>query len=578
MLNRYYQEELAHLMELAEEFAAAHPALAPMLAGASADPDVGRLFQGTALQFSLWREKIEDEFPEFIQHLAHRVCPQFLRPIPAATIVAFSPKPALGQSQVIAKGTQLASVSVEGTKCLFRTCSEVEVHPLELEDASFAQAPGEPPAISLSLALNGLSLADWQPRALRLFLSGDYSTAADLYLPLRRQLTRVVVTPEQGGRPAYFPPEVLQPAGFAGSDAVIPYSSRAFPGYRLIQEYFTIPHRFLFLDLMGWERWRDRGSGSRFTVRFELAPSALHTPRVKRDSFVLFAAPAVNLFSTDAEPLTLEHRKDRYRIRPEGLAQDHAHVFSVDRVTGIGHGTAQQRTYHPQELYRPSTAAEPAYRSIISPLPVRPGFEVHLSFCHSDKQARHEGETVSVGITCSNGRLPERLRIGDLCQATAFSPESVSFSNITPLTPTVMPPLGDDLLWRLVSHRNLNLQSLTDAENLREILAIYLFGEESRDQTALSANRKRIEGIEEMVSLPADRLVRGMPIRGTEIRLRLRGDHFAGAGDLFLFGSVLDEFLAGFTHLNSFTRLIIHESIKGGDFEWQPRLGQQPLL
>lgn len=577
MLDRYYQEELAHLKDLAEEFAAAHPALAPMLAGASADPDVARLFESTALQYALLREKIEDDIPEYIQHLARRVCPQFLRPVPAATIVAFSPKPSLIKSQTIAAGTQLASVPVEGAKCLFRTCSDIEIHPLELCDAAFGQPPGEAPAISLSLTLNGLSLADWLPRSLRLFLGGEYPAAADLYLLLRRHLQRIVIIPESGGRPVVLPPDLLHPAGFDGSEAVIPYPSHVFPGYRLIQEHFAIPHRFLFLDLKGWERWTERGNGSRFTVRFELAPFTLPTPRVKRESFVLFAAPSVNLFSTDAEPIILEHRKERYLIRPEGLLPDHAQVFSVDGVTGLGHGTGRGRSYRACEL-GPITAGEPSYLTSIAALPVRPGFDVHLSFRHHQEAASYAGETISVALTCTNGRLPEGLRLGDLREATASSPESATFANITPVTPAVMPAVATNLLWRLVSHQALNLQALARAENLREILEIYLFEDGSRDQHSLNANRKRIASIEEVTCISTDRLVRGRPIRGTDLRMRVNGDHFAGAGDLFLFGSVLDQFLAGFATLNTFTRLTISEVMKGGGIEWQPRLGEQPLL
>jgi len=43
MINRYFQSEIANLRDLGAEFAKAHPAVAPMLSGMSADPDVERL-------------------------------------------------------------------------------------------------------------------------------------------------------------------------------------------------------------------------------------------------------------------------------------------------------------------------------------------------------------------------------------------------------------------------------------------------------------------------------------------------------------------------------------------------------
>ena len=46
MFNKYYQNELHKLRELAKEFSLAHPAAAPMLSSESVDPDVERLLEG----------------------------------------------------------------------------------------------------------------------------------------------------------------------------------------------------------------------------------------------------------------------------------------------------------------------------------------------------------------------------------------------------------------------------------------------------------------------------------------------------------------------------------------------------
>lgn len=577
MIDRFYREELAHLKELAQEFAEAHPALASMLGGAAADPDVERLFQGMALQFALLRQKIDDDFPEFIHPLTRQLCPQFLRPVPSATIVAFSPQPTFIESRAIPAGTQLASVPVEGTSCQFRTCSTVELHPLELLDAAFTQAPAAAPAISLSLALTGVALADWSVRSLRLFLAGDYAAASDLYLLLRRYLRRIVITPEEGGQPAVLPPESLSAAGFRPDEAVIPYPPNTFPGYRFLQEFFTIPQRFLFLDLVGWEKWTERGKGTRFRVTFELAPSTLSPPQVRRESFALFATPAVNLFPADARPIVLDHRKDRYPVRPDVATPEHAAVFSIDGVTGLLQGAPRERRYLPAEGFPAITATEPAYRTAIVTRPAREGFDVYLSFSHAEDDLFQQ-ETISVALTCTNGRLAESLRVGDLCQATPSSPQGVSFRNLTQVTHAVMPPLGKELLWRLVSHQSLNRQALASAGQLREILELYLFEEEGSDQAALAASRKRINAIKEMTCQPTQRLVRGSPVRGTEMRITVNGDHFAGPGDLFLFGSVLDDFLSTLATINTFTQLTVQESSKGETLEWPPRLGDQPLL
>ncbi|MBJ6724517.1 type VI secretion system baseplate subunit TssF [Geomesophilobacter sediminis] len=578
MTMRYFQEELALLKELASEFAAAHPALAPMLGGPYADADVERLFEGVAFQNALLREKLEDDFPELINDLALLLCPQFLRPIPATTTVAFSPHPSMAKPLTIPAGAQLGSLPIDGTSCLFRTCWSIQLHPLELLDATFAQPAGTPPAVVLSCQLNGITLDDWQPEVISFFLCNDYPAASNLYSLLRRQLRRIVIAPEAGGRAVELPPDCLVERGLAGEDAVIPYLPEAFPGYRLIQEYFLVPQRFLFLDLVGWECWIDRGSGSRFTVRLELESSAGPAQRITRDNVVLFAVPAVNLFCHDAVPVRLDHRKERYRVRPEGLTAAQAQVFSVDKVFGLSPQGSRKRCFRPFHLFGASSSDEPVFHTSLVKSPVSGALDHFVSVTYPASGSLPEPETLSIAITCTNGSLAERLRVGDLSHATGLSPEFTSFRNVTPVTPAVMPPLGENSLWRLVSLLALNGSSLESAEKLRTLLALLLFDEQNRDRVAVAANRKRIDSIEDLVARPAERLVRGVPIRGREISVRIRGDGFAGGGDLYLFGAVLERFLAGYATLNSFTRLALHDVVKGDTIQWQPRLGHQPLL
>jgi type VI secretion system protein ImpG len=118
---------------------------------------------------------------------------------------------------------------------------------------------------------------------------------------------------------------------------------------------------------------------------------------------------------------------------------------------------------------------------------------------------------------------------------------------------------------------------LAQAENLRALLGIYVFPE-SRDRTALLANRKRIGGIEKVETKPSNRLVSGMMMRGQEINLQLRQDQFASQGDMFLFGCILDHFLGGYASINAYTKLTIQEVLKGDLYQWPARLGDHPLI
>jgi type VI secretion system protein ImpG len=577
MFNRYFQEELRNLKDLGEVFSKAHPALAPMLSGPTTDPDVGRLLEGVAFLTALLRQKLDDEFPEIIHELMQLIWPHYLRPIPSTAIVAFTPKSTLRQSMKIPSGIQVASVPMEGTSCLFKTAYDLEIHPLRLLEATFSQPSGKPPMIKLLLELNGLKLSDWKPLTLRLFLAGDYPGASDLYLILRRYLKRLVIQPQDKGLPLILSPDFLKPVGFEDREALLPYPSHSFPGYRILQEYFISPDKFLFLDITGLERWQGRGEGKRFEINFELDEIPFLPARIRKENFVLFATPVINLFRHEADPIALDHQRPNYLVRPSGSNSAYHQVYSVEKVIGFVQGTAEEKTYIPFEMFNPDLQSASTYHLTVQPSPIRTGLDTYLSVAYPPGAGPPVPETLSIQLQCTNGSLPGSLRTGDISKPTSHSPEFVEFRNIKPPTTSLLPPVGTFLLWRLLSHLSLNYLSLARGENLKALLELYIFPE-SGDKTATLANKKRIQGIERVEAVPSDRLVSGLLMRGQEIHLHLRQDQFAGQGDMFLFASVLDQFLGGYGSINTFTQLTVKEVLKGDLYQWPARLGNHPLI
>ena len=577
MFNKYYQQELNALRELGSEFSRAHPALAPMLSGPASDPDVERLLEGVAFLTGLLRQKLDDEFPEIVHGLTNLLWPHYLKPIPSTTMIAFTPKSTLKQSTRIPAGVHLASVPVGGTSCIYQTTFDVEMHPLALLDASFQQLSGKPPEIKLLFELSGLKLDAWNPGSLRFYLAGEYSAATDLYLMLRRHLRAIVLSPVGKGASVSLEPECLAPAGFSENESLFRYPNRSFSGYRILQEYFLAPEKFLFLDLSGLERWGMRGEGSRFELRFEFGDLPFPPPRVRKESFALHATPAINLFAHEADPILLDHRQAAYIVRPSGGNTSHFQVYSVDRVSGFVQGTAQERPYAPFEAFNPDLRDVANYHTMLRASPAGNGQDVYIEVAYPPQAGTPVTETLSIRLTCTNGSLADSLKAGDIRMATADSPEYAEFANITQPTPGTVPSLGGKVLWRLVSHLGLNYQSLGRKENLKAILDLYMMSE-GRDRAVTQANRKRIDGIQEVESVSADRIVSGTPVRGQEFILSLRQDHFAGPGDLFLFGCVLDHFLGCYASINHFTRTTVREVMKGDIYRWPARIGNRPLI
>jgi type VI secretion system protein ImpG len=576
MFNRYYQEELSLLKELGAEFSRAHPALAPMLSGQTPDPDVERLLEGTAFLTGMVRQKLDDEFPELLHGLMNLFFPHYLRPIPSASILAFTPRQILREPLRVPAGTEIASTPQEGTSCTFRTCFDVDAVPLRIKDTTIEQAAGLPPVITVTFELSGIPLADWSPEKIRLYLAGGIPLGSDLYYQLMNNVDKVMFSSPDGSQ-CVLPASSIRPVGFDDADALLKYPSQSFPAYRILQEYFMLPEKFLFVDITGFERWRTRGRGSVFTLQFFLKrePSAPIT--VKQDSFVLFATPIVNLFEHDADPIRYDHRKSRYLIRPSSTNPKHYQIVEVKKVAGFMQGTSREKAYISFQQFSPQYEAKAVYNISIAKSVIDDSFETYISVAYPGVETAPAEEVLSLKLLCTNGVLPESLGLGDISRPTSTSPELLEFSNIRPTTMNILPPLESNTLWRLLSHVSINVLTLERPEALKTLLDLYVFTE-GRDRAAILANKKRIAGIEGFSTEYVNRLAKGVMARGIAVNLNLNQEHFAGLGDLYLFSAILDRFLGWYSAINSFTSLTVREVSSGETYRWPARLGEHFLI
>jgi len=584
VFNKYYQDELQFLRELGEEFARANPASAHYLAGASRDPDVERMLEGFAFLSARVRQKLDDEFPELAHSLMRLLWPHYLRPVPAMSILEFQPVlQALRQSQLVARGSEVHSTPVEGTPCRFRSAWDVTLHPLSLEDAGLELRTTGHSRLRLGFKLwNQVKPETLKLGRLRLYLHGDPAVSYALHYHLSRHVTDARVTagtkPAEGGDLPFRMLDV-EPVGFDDGEALLPYPTASFPGYRLLQEYFALPEKFLFFDLVGLDAAAGLLDQERFTVdiRFDraLAPSL----RPTREEIRLYCVPIVNLFPNDGDPLKLDRTQTEYRLRPSGSNPMHYEIFSVDRVGLIAPGTVEESEVPDFQGFDHMTQeTEGTFHSVrLRPSVVDDRIDTYLSFVDAAGQnSLTEGQTATFKLTCTNRRLPEALQLGDIQVPSDSSPAFVKFRNITVPTVSVMPPIGSDLHWRLLSHLSLNYVSLVDVEALRGVLELYNF-QVLRDPRAARANTRRLQGIHALQSEPAEALVRGSVVRGTAITLEALEDHFAGEGDLFLFASIVNEFLSLHATLNSFTQFSVHGVQSGERIEWPHRIGRDLL-
>jgi type VI secretion system protein ImpG len=324
------------------------------------------------------------------------------------------------------------------------------------------------------------------------------------------------------------------------------------------------------------------GAAEEWVLRIPFRRPAGESPRVSADNLRLFCSPVVNLFPHEADPIRVEHDRVAYRIRPEGKNSAHYEIYSVDKVVGWEQGTSVERAYEP--FYSFSRAmSQPhgdflCYATRLVTSVIGRGTETYITFVSRQGEgALPPTETVAVQLTCTHRRLPEGLGVGDIHVPGSRSPEFVTFSNLTQVTGSTPPPMDQGLHWRLISHLTLSHLPMASAEALRGVLQLYNF-QALYDRKAAAANQLRMDGIRTVRNRPADHLLQGAPVRGTDVLVEVEEDNFAGEGDILLFGNVLSEFFALLSTVNAFTRLTIRGVREGEVYKWPARLGRQTLL
>ncbi|HLV29921.1 MAG TPA: type VI secretion system baseplate subunit TssF [Burkholderiaceae bacterium] len=574
MLNRYYEQELGNLRRLGSEFARNNPALAPLLgADRASDPDVERVLEGVAFLTGLVRHRLEDDFPEFVQNLAQLLFPSFLRPLPCMTIMQYEPRMQLEEAITLDAGTEFSSAPVDGQRLVFRSSFPVTLEPVELVSAQWEGGGGRARSLRLRMRYIGATAGSWRNDSLRFFLGGAHADAARLYLLLLRRVREIRVGTE-GGPITVLPPSSIEPVGLRPDLNLLPWPGNAHPAWRILHEYFSLPEKLLFIDLKGFSKWPERVSAQEFSIQFLFDQVPDWAPAVGRDSFVMNATPAANLVSLDSHPIRVDHRQPDYKIQPVSRnSRQVEQIYSIDEVTARD-ADGREQEYHPFSAFRGEDRA--SYNLRIRPSALDRGFDHYLSLPYAPT-AELRPLTLSARLTCTHGSLPEDLRLGDINQPTDKSPARIGFRNITSVTPYSPPVFDSALLWRVLSHLNANHLSMAHDNQLQDLLSLYLPSRQTGGQTHAAA-RRVVESIERIDVQPARRIVRGMPVHGSEVVIACRGDHFPGQGSLFLFGTVLDELLAGTTALNTFSALTLEDTVNGETLKWPAKIGRYRLL
>lgn len=579
MFNRYYQSELTYLRELGRAFAEEHPDLSALFADRGDDPDVDRLLEGFAFLTARIRERVEDAVPELVDALSELLLPHYARTMPAATVVEFTPNAnALRSRFPVKAGTSVASSPIRGTSCLFRTTRDIELLPLATVAARLDKTASREPELELSFAtLDDGTGPVFTEGGVELFLGGQLAQSSMLLLWFMRHVKSVGYRGADG-RPFDLVRARVSAPGLDGSRALVPWPNLSPPGSQLLQAYFNLPQALLFVRLCGLEDVPADRASREFSLIFRFNNPPPLPERVDATQFRPNCVPVINLFDTDGDPIKRDPLVQEHLIRPAGIDPRHSTVYSVNRVVGIRGQKRDRLRYEPFFGFaHVGGDGEAFYTSRRCQSPVDGGLDWYLSVSQPrETRPTTIDETLSLELTCTNRWLTTDLNVGDVCIPTRSSPAIAKFRNITHVSVPVQPQLGTELQWRLLSHLALNHRTLGDVGTLRALLLLYNFHPEQQQQGR--ANKNRCEALRSVTIEPTARVIRGAVVRGVRTAIAVDETRFAGAGDVFLLGCVIDGLIGAQVPMNSFNQLDLALHPSEARIEWPPKNGQQALV
>ncbi|ELY4573058.1 type VI secretion system baseplate subunit TssF [Cronobacter turicensis] len=579
---RYFDAEMRYLREAAKEFAQAHPDRAAMLdldKAGTPDPYVERLFEGFAFSVGRLREKIDDDLPELTEGLVSMLWPHYLRTIPSLSVVAFTPAlQSMKMAEHVPAGLEVYSrpVGPKNTVCRYRTTRDMMLNPLSVSGVTMTIEPDGRSLLRIRFACS--EQADWSQAdlsRLSLYLATEAPVSSHLHLMLtRRQAAMYLRLPGQVDRirlEGYF-----SPGGFREEDSLWPQGDSGFSGYQLLLEYFTFREKFMFVDLHGLDGITPPAGAAWFDIEVVLNQSWPSDLPVTDDAIRLHCVPVINLFSLEADPLTISGLESEYLLRPKRLQDGHTEIYSVDAVMGSGRtGDAE---YVPFSSFRHKGGmmrrqAPPRYYHTRVKRGVTGLHDTWLILGgHQWEDDRIiSRETVSLRITGTNGQLPRRAlqsSLLDRCERVVQTP--VSVRNLCKPTLPVWPPAEDRFHWRVLSHLGSGfLNMMSSAEVLRGTLALYNWQEDE-------LNNRRLEAIQQVEHHRIQRFEQGCLLRGLDIEVTLDSNGFTGEGDVHLFGELLNRFFALYADMNQFNQLTLIVQPEGKCIRWKenhcPRL------
>ena len=357
--------------------------------------------------------------------------------------------------------------------------------------------------------------------------------------------------------------------GFNRNESVSDNDDLGFSAFILLQELFFMSEKFHFIHLEGLEALKDVKSkkmGIKFIFNKELPKNCL--PRANQ--FSLFATPAINLFSTQAEPILLDHSRNTHRIFVDRMHEQAYCVIQILKVKAHSSDTGRRvfKNYYSFERFEFLNKSNDFY-ALANKVDAHGQHYKEISFYTK----HHRKETISMDVLCSNNNIPAQLKLHDINEILDY--KSVTTENITLPTPIKHIDMDSDMMWNLVVILSFNYQNITKKESLLSLLHIFGFTFDSQDKHFLTNLSDAIINIQ---SQPTYKVHGCITRRGILVTISMDETKFYCLGEVYKIGLIFSHLFASFAAINSFCELNIICVLSNTTFTYPVQFGNKEPL
>ncbi|MDO8549071.1 MAG: type VI secretion system baseplate subunit TssF [Ignavibacteria bacterium] len=615
--DKYFEREYNFLQTAGEEFSKKHPTLGSRLHMSERerkDPFVERLYEGFAFLAGRIHERLDDEFPEIAGGILEILFPNMLKPFPSCAIMHAKYKAgAITGPVLIKKGSEIQTQSgkykvkykvlssplessritekEEPAEFIFRSTQDLIVRPIKIDNVLVEETPQGNSSLVIKFQLErNVDYNSLNIDTLQFYLHGSASIKFNLLLYLTKYVSSLSVRELNDKKAQYQKidnfnisiPEFSNKTNKDSDDySILPYSKQTFPGFRLLQEYFSFPEKFFFLEINGLQNFKSSGESNTFEIKIDFNRKLLREKWPGVNNILLHCAPIVNLFSRSTEEVVVSQRLPEYYIIPDLDRRKSRDIYSVDKITGISESKFEQYKYIPITSHDILETSDPEYNykrfySIFRRTQQHDMAETYIRlFGPSMEMESFPKETLSIEATLSNGFLPSAyLEAGSIKEPINF-PAGIEASNITVPQEMLDCPDRQNYLWSLIAHLSVSYSTLADGDSFKSILNLYNWTKSHNHP-----NKKRINGIIKIHQPKlVSKVINQSLIRGIEFHIEVDPKEYEqGEGEIHLMGTVINSFLSQYVTINSYIFLKITETGTGKEYSWQPITGEMQTV